>query len=109
MRRISWQLAEKIMGCRLDRRKRYRYVGRKHRDFWGCLVVVDSGYTGSCSGCYESGECGGMEHWYEWDEKAKCRKGAGCDECGYTGKRVHHFAAPALSLEFERELARESA
>jgi hypothetical protein len=43
--------------------------------------------TMPCSGCYEPGEYGGNEHLYQWDAKARCRVGAGCRECGYTGKR----------------------
>ncbi len=44
-------------------------------------------FTESCSGCYEPGEYGANDHLYPWDDKAQCRVGAGCQECGYTGKR----------------------
>ena len=49
-------------------------------------------FTEACSGCFEFGDYGGLAHNYPWDEKAQCRVGAGCDECGYTGKRRQiHF------------------
>jgi hypothetical protein len=51
-------------------------------------------WTESCSGCLESGECGGNEHSYPYDNKAQCRVGAGCDECGHTGKRRREWWVP---------------
>ena len=48
-------------------------------------------FTRSCSGCYET-EDGHPVGEYEWDEKAKCYKGSGCKECGYTGKRRTYFS-----------------
>jgi len=46
-----------------------------------------------CSGCYSAGEYGGSEHNYPYDG---CRLGAGCHECGYTGKRRTYFAMPDM-------------
>jgi hypothetical protein len=43
-------------------------------------------WTESCSGCLETNE-GVVPAGYEWDEKARCHRGTGCRECGYTGKR----------------------
>jgi hypothetical protein len=48
-------------------------------------------FTQSCSGCFES-EDGRPIGGYPWDEKAHCYIGAGCKECGYTGKRRIYFS-----------------
>ncbi|HSH44626.1 MAG TPA: hypothetical protein VK966_02150 [Longimicrobiales bacterium] len=53
---------------------------------------VDSCF--GCFGCFESGEYMGMANNYPWDEKAGCHVGAGCDECGYTGKRRWTWFVP---------------
>ncbi len=53
-----------------------------HDGFEGYVVR----WTGSCSGCFET-EDGHPVGSYPWDNKAKCYVGAGCEECGYTGKR----------------------
>lgn len=60
-------------------------------------VVVFHGQDGyelwatvSCSGCTELGEYGGNPG-YPYDATAKCLVGAGCDECGYTGKRRNSY------------------
>lgn len=70
--------------------RRYRRDALGHRR----LVVVFDGrdgfevrFTTSCSGCFGPGEYGGREHDYEYDPKARCYLGSGCNECGYTGKR----------------------
>jgi hypothetical protein len=51
-------------------------------------------YTDSCSGCFEGGDYMGLAHNYPYDQKARCHVGAGCSECGYTGKRRHDFWMP---------------
>jgi hypothetical protein len=48
-------------------------------------------WTEACSGCFEPGENGSLDHLYPWDERAGCRVGAGCSECGFTGKRRRHL------------------
>lgn len=62
-------------------------------------------YTDSCSGCFEFNEGLGLSY-YEYDQKARCYKGGGCSECGYTGKRRHDFWMPDFTLisydEYER-------
>jgi len=61
----------------LDRRKVYSvgYSGE---------LATDEKATGGCSGC--SCDCG---------DGYPCSHGcAGCEECGFTGKRVHHFPDP---------------
>jgi len=47
-------------------------------------------WTGPCSGCFEFNEGLGLSN-YKYDYKAKCYIGAGCSECGYTGKRKHKY------------------
>jgi outer membrane protease len=67
---------------------------RMRRDSEGALhrVVLHDGFEGfvvkwtaTCSGCFES-EDGHPVGNYPFDEKAKCYLGAGCEECGYSGK-----------------------
>ncbi len=54
-------------------------------------------YTGECSGC--ACDCG---------DGYPCSHGAGgCDECGYTGKRVRHFPVAFDPSETERMHAME--
>lgn len=67
------------------------------------LVVVQDGVEGfmvrvtdSCSGCFTAGECGGVAGCYPFDAKAGCRVGAGCHECGHTGKRRRVEWSPFL-------------
>jgi len=54
-------------------------------------------WTQHCTGCLESGEGQINSNDYPWDPKAKCHIGAGCDECGYTGKRRQTFFVPVQS------------
>lgn len=66
-------------------------------------------WTASCTGCFEFGDYGGLAHLYPWDDKAKCRIGAGCSECGYTGKRVQeHWVPFDMAAHSEREGRREA-
>lgn len=66
-----------VLRHQLDRRKVYT-VG-----YDGELATVER-FTDSCSGC--SCDCGGGY---------PCSHGcSGCDECGYTGKRVKSFPSP---------------
>lgn len=65
-------------------------------------------WTSSCSGCLEVGEYGSGEGLYPFDEKAKCHVGAGCSECGFTGKRRQEHWIPFDSAAWwEREERRE--
>ena len=73
---------------------------RKDREGKRYRVVLNEGHEGfvtrwteSCTGCFEFNEGWGLEH-YEYDAKHKCRIGAGCSECGYTGKRRASFWVP---------------
>lgn len=79
VRAITWRQAERIYGMRLDRRRRYALDGKR--------LLETITHTQSCSGCFEGGEYMGLAHNYLYDDKANCRVGSGCSECGHTGKR----------------------
>jgi hypothetical protein len=61
--------------------KRTRHKVVLHHGFEGFVVR----WTDSCSGCYET-EDGHPVGEYDYDPKHNCAIGAGCEECGYTGK-----------------------
>jgi hypothetical protein len=61
--------------------------------------------TRSCSGCCELGESAGREHLYRYDERARCRVGPGCAECGFRGKRRDTQWIPFDPLEIEDRAA----
>lgn len=78
-------------------------IGRFRRDADGSLhkvVPLDGAdhfvvrWTDSCSGCCELGECMENAKYYDYDDKAGCYLGAGCHECGFTGKRRREWLAP---------------
>lgn len=64
----TWSEADKLAGCRLDRRRRYLIIDNE--------VHAVAEWTGPCSGCSDSEELGSPPD-----------RGSGCGECGYTGKR----------------------
>lgn len=88
MKIIPTEEAEKLAGRRLDRRRKYATTddGKPEEYFDGALLFELAQWTDSCSGCRET-EDGHNVGEYPWDDKAKCYIGAGCDECGHTGKR----------------------
>lgn len=57
-------------------------------------------FTTSCSGCFESVD-GHNVFGFPYDAKARCHVGAGCSECGYTGKRRVYFDP----VELEKEIS----
>ena len=64
---------------------------------WLGVEGYESSYTSSCTGCtYVPENTGGPE------------RGAGCKECGYTGKRRTVFFVPFDEEQYERALARAS-
>lgn len=71
---ITKQDAEEKSGMKLDGRKRY-FV-------WNGEVCTSEKYTSVCSGC--SPDC----------EYTSVSVGAGCFECGYTGKRRQSCPMP---------------
>ncbi len=66
-----------VMRLKLDRRKVYT-LGHDGE------LATEEWFTGACSGCScDCGEGYGCSH-----------GGAGCDECGYTGKVKQYFPLP---------------
>lgn len=59
----------------------------------------------TCSGCHES-EDGHAVGSYDFDKKNKIPLGAGCDECGHTGKRRVGYWVPLSRTERARLRAR---
>jgi hypothetical protein len=80
------------------------------------MVVENRGHDGyvvrwtqSCSGCHETNE-GYETGLYPYDEKAQCYVGAGCSECGYTGKRRMEWWIPfdpRAEKDIERQIDEE--
>lgn len=75
----TYEDAEAITGFRLDRRS--NYMISQHGE-----VEQLSWCTLRCSGC--SCDCSSCSYGYDTHESS------GCEECGYTGKRRHHFGFP---------------
>jgi hypothetical protein len=71
---LSKQEAENIAGIKLDGRRRYF--------LWDGIVSYAEKFTTACSGCSDD------------SEYSTASTGAGCSECGYTGKRVISFPCP---------------
>lgn len=65
-RASSFEVADSLVGKRLDRRKNYAVIGG--------TVCESASWSKACSGCYEGPD---SHH----------GKGCGCSECGYTGRR----------------------
>lgn len=91
VKEITWRQAERIAGRRLDRRRCYARDGKR--------LLELCQWTGSCSGCFEGGEYGGLAHNYPWDDKTQCHIGGGCRECGYTGKARQAQWVPYIADE----------
>lgn len=88
MKRITATEAEAILGFRVDRRRAYYHEDTPlaREMFNGGPVYTHGEWTTSCSGCFETEDGHPVGH-YPWDAKHACHVGAGCPECGYTGKR----------------------
>lgn len=88
MKKISYKEAESILKSRIDRRRVYYFENSEDaREMFGGGPVYTYGeWTTSCSGCFET-EDGHPVGDYPYDAKNHCHIGAGCPECGYTGKR----------------------
>lgn len=78
-RETTYEAAEKIAKRRLDRRKNYAIINGE--------VCEYGEWTQACSGCSPD------------DPYQRVDAGAGCHECGYTGKRRVGFWGPILSEE----------
>ena len=75
-----------VRRLKLDRRKVYT-VG-----MFDELAILET-YTRRCSGCSCDCSEGGCNH-----------GNSGCDECGYTGKRVESFPCPAETKEGYKQI-----
>ncbi len=75
---------EKVFGGPVDRRRKYII----DPDWMGeglTYVLCEIRATRPCTGC----SCD-----YEWPCDCCAERGGGCDECGYTGKRVRGMWIP---------------
>ena len=74
-----------LVGCRLDRRRRYATTeDGKPDDSSGAVLFSLGQWTQSCSGCHETDE--GYELQGAERDQNGVVLGCGCSECGYTGK-----------------------
>ena len=77
----TYEQAETIAGRRLDRRKNYAIISG--------AVCESTEWTQPCSGCscdtVDGYPCGCCDV-----------RGAGCEECGYTGRSVQAFWVPLI-------------
>lgn len=76
----TYDRADKIAGIKLDRRKKYAIINGE--------VCESASWTRPCSGCSCANE-------YPCD--CCIERGAGCHECGYTGKRIESHWIPIHS------------
>ncbi|HCY85367.1 MAG TPA: hypothetical protein DHV36_09565 [Desulfobacteraceae bacterium] len=95
-KKLTIKEAEKHIGGRLDRRRKY-FLWNFHDDGQP-IVCHDSTFLVACSGCLEMGDYGSVLCSGGWDEKRKMEIGCGCEECGYTGVRRGHFPVPAETI-----------
>lgn len=82
----TYEYASKLAGRKLDKRKCYAVIDGQ--------VCEWAKWTTNCSGCCELGEYGSGSQYYDRDPKHGCLIGAGCEECGYTGKRIESCWVP---------------
>lgn len=102
IRPVHWSDAEVYIGHRLDRRRRYAIGPTWNPNKTGEVLLELISCTYNCSGCCELGDYGSGSHLYRWDAKAHCLVGAGCKECGYTGKRRNSYWIDYTSAEVGR-------
>jgi len=74
--RLTIDEVEKLLGRRIDRRKKYRVID-------GEVCNLHS-WTQSCSGCHETNE--GYNYPGTIFDKNNIALGSGCSECGHQGK-----------------------
>ena len=85
MKELTIQEAEKLAGCRLDRRRRYATTeDGKPCETTGAVLFSLGRWTQPCSGCHETID--GYERDGTTHDKNGIALGSGCCECGYTGK-----------------------
>lgn len=78
IRPITWKRAEKLLGCRIDRRRRYAFDPQPDLVKHNVLVLIK--WTAGCSGCNGDDDYGDL--------------GSGCSECGHTGRRRRAMWVP---------------
>lgn len=94
-----WDELERLAGRRLDRRRKYEIFEGE---------VCEIGYwVGPCSGCHETMD--GHPFPGQTYDKNGVALGAGCSECGYTGKRRHYEAIPLWAADAGREAEKDNA
>lgn len=76
---LKIEVAEKLAGKRLDRRRKYF--------IWDGDVCFAAKFTSICTGC-------ASEDPYVYEQK-----GGGCFECGYTGKRRDSVPIPVKMIK----------
>lgn len=89
MQPISAVDAEKIIGHRLDRRRKYARTDDGRPDDSGFTVFVAGSFPVTCGGCNEG--LGGPHH-----PRYHVSLGMGCPECGYHGFRICRMWFPAV-------------
>ena len=94
---LSWQEAEDLSGQRLDRRRKYA-IDWDDEYFPGAILSYGE-WTASCTGCHETFE--GHEVGTYPRDKNGVSIGAGCSECGYTGKRRHGYWSPYIPSDLD--------
>lgn len=97
---ISAIEVEKIIGRKVDRSRKYAKDSEPEFSDHGILVLAN--WDRSCSGCFETVDGHPFGH-YPIDRKHNISIGAGCDECGFTGKRRVSMWVPFLVKEGEHE------
>lgn len=97
MRELTIAEAEEIAGERLDRRRKYATADDGKPDDDGFVLFSLGSWTSPCSGCADE------------DVYSNADRGAGCPECGYTGKRRNSMWLPHLMPGFRLPVAQASA
>jgi hypothetical protein len=77
-RLATYEQADKLAGCRLDRRRSYAIIDGE--------VCELAEWSQACSGCYQG-----------YDSAHAV--GSGCDECGHTGRRKHSHWVPRATVD----------
>lgn len=85
-RQIAVSEAERLLGRRVDRRRKYALIDGGVCEF--------TAFTTACSGCDEGYEYGGNG-----------TRGAGCFECGFTGRRRVEIWTPVCHADAYRDAA----
>lgn len=96
---ITWQEAEKKLGKKVNRRKKYYFDSEPLEK--GLEVLELAVLHDTCSGCFESSE-GQPIGEYDFHDKHHIWIGAGCDECGHRGIRRSRTYVPVVFIDGEQ-------